>query len=116
MAVARGENEICGYNIKIIYEIAANLASSTVRVSTGNSPVLVETTLAFLSNVFGPDSLEGPHAAWGVDVTNNANTNDWRSLQNSDRLDNFFFIDLGSRPVDLTNNVSHTSFVAHETG
>jgi len=82
----------------------------------GLRPVLVETTLAFLSNVFSPDSLEGAHAAWGVDVTNNANTNNWRSLQNGDCLDNFFFIDLGSRPVDLTNNVSHTSFVAHETG
>jgi len=87
-----------------------------IRVSTCHSPVLVETTLAFLSNMFSPDSLQGAHSPWGVDITNNADTYDWRSLQNSDSLDNFFFVDLGSRSVNLTDNVSHTGFVAHETG
>uniref|UniRef100_A0A672YVB2 Uncharacterized protein n=1 Tax=Sphaeramia orbicularis TaxID=375764 RepID=A0A672YVB2_9TELE len=63
--------------------------------------ILVEATLAFITDMLSKDGLEGTQTTWGVDVTNNSNHHHGRSLHNT-------------RPVDLTDDVSHARLVAQE--
>ena len=49
-------------------------------------------------------------------VTHNADTDQWRGLDNCHGLDNLFFVDLRAGPLSLTNNVGHASFEAQKAG
>merc|ERR1719394_2351197 len=44
-------------------------------------PILVESSLTFLSNVLSPHCLEGSQSTRSVYVANNSNNNNWRSLK-----------------------------------
>uniref|UniRef100_A0A3Q1BV62 Uncharacterized protein n=1 Tax=Amphiprion ocellaris TaxID=80972 RepID=A0A3Q1BV62_AMPOC len=75
--------------------------------------ILVETTLALITDVLGKDGSQGTQATGGVDVTDNPNHDHGRSLHNGHSLNNFLLVHL-SRSVDLTDNVCHAGLVAQE--
>uniref|UniRef100_A0A671K1K6 Uncharacterized protein n=1 Tax=Sinocyclocheilus anshuiensis TaxID=1608454 RepID=A0A671K1K6_9TELE len=66
--------------------------------------VLIEATLALITNVLRKDGLERAQATRGHDISNNTHYNHGRSLHNSH-----------SRSVDLTDNVGHASLVSKES-
>uniref|UniRef100_A0A3B4VHM0 Uncharacterized protein n=1 Tax=Seriola dumerili TaxID=41447 RepID=A0A3B4VHM0_SERDU len=65
--------------------------------------LLVEPTLALVTDVLGEDGLEGTQAAGSVDVAHNSNNNHGRCLHNGHA---------GS--VDLADDVGHAGLVAQE--
>ena len=54
--------------------------------------------------MLSPDSLEGSHAAGGLDVADNADGDHWRSLDDGDCLDNLLLVVLGARAVHLVSS------------
>ena len=82
----------------------------------GVLPVLVESPLALLANMLHPDGLERAQAARRLNVTHNTDAHKRRGLQDGDRLDDLFLVDLGAGSVDLTDNVSHAGLVGEEAG
>merc|ERR1719370_1542177 len=66
---------------QIIGPLGARLGE---RLLLGLRPVLVEPPLALLANVLGPDGLEGPHAAGGLNVANDADSDHGRSTDDGD--------------------------------
>uniref|UniRef100_A0A3B3DS84 Uncharacterized protein n=1 Tax=Oryzias melastigma TaxID=30732 RepID=A0A3B3DS84_ORYME len=81
----------------------------------GLVPVLVEATLALITEVLCKDGLKGAEAARGADITNDSNHNHGGRLNDGNRLDNFLFVHL-SGSVNFTNNVGHAGLVAQEGG
>merc|ERR1711971_613462 len=77
-------------------------------------PVLVEPPLALLSNVLSPDSLECPHAARSLNVSNNADGDHGRGLDDGHGFDNLLLVVLGAGTVHLANNVGHAGLESHE--
>lgn len=66
--------------------------------------------------MLGPNSFERPHAFRSFDIAYDTNDNYWRSLQDSDCLDDLFLIHFRTRFVDLANDVRHTGLVGKEGG
>uniref|UniRef100_A0A8C1YGB8 Uncharacterized protein n=1 Tax=Cyprinus carpio TaxID=7962 RepID=A0A8C1YGB8_CYPCA len=66
--------------------------------------LLIEATLALITNVLSKDGLERAQATRGHDISNNTHYNHGRSLHNGH-----------SGSVDLTDNVGHASLVAKES-
>lgn len=62
-----------------------------------DSPVLVEPTLALVTDVLGEDGFEGTQATGGVDVTHDSDHNHRRGLDDGHGLDDFFFVHLCTR-------------------
>merc|ERR1719348_327035 len=93
---------------EIISPLGAALGESLL---LGLRPVLVEPPLGFFTDVFSPNSLESSQTAWGLNVTNNSNAHDWRSLEDCDGLHNLLLVDLGARSVHLPDDVCHASLV-----
>jgi len=60
----------------------------------GRVPVLVEASSDFLGEMLGPDGLEGPHAVRGLDVADDADDHDGRSLDDGHGLDHFLLVRL----------------------
>ena len=95
-------------------------------------PVLVEPSPEFFGEVGSPDGGEGAEAARSFNISNGANNDDWGRLHNGDGLNNLTFVHFcresatvsikefpsltGPWPLEVTNNVGHTSLVAHEGG
>lgn len=82
----------------------------------GFAPVLVESSLGLVGNVLGPDGLEGSEASWGLDVTNDTDTDHWWAIDDGDRLDDFLFVELVALSSDFSDDVGHTGFVTDESG
>merc|ERR1711899_335251 len=72
--------------------------------------------LGFVGDVSSPDSLECSKTSWSVNIGDNTGTNHWRSLDNGNWFDDFFFVHLSTRSLNVTKNVRHTSLVSDETG
>jgi len=82
----------------------------------GFGPVLVESSSDIFGEMLGPDGCQRAKSLGSVDVSNNTNGNHRRSFQDSNRFDNFFLVELRSRLIHFTKNVSATSLVGHEGG
>jgi len=107
------------------FELRVDGFSSSFRVFlsvTGESlllgfvPVLVETTLDFFRQMFSPDGGESTETTGGFNVSNNTNDDHWGSFDDGDSFDNFLLVHLGSRSVEISDNVGHTSLVTEESG
>jgi len=61
-----------------------------------------------------PNCGEGTQATWCLDVSDEANDNDWWGLNDGHCLDNLLLVQLGTRTVHIADNVGHTSLVAKE--
>merc|ERR1711935_1049309 len=79
-------------------------------------PVLVESSFGFLSNMFCPNSFQGTQSPWGFNVSDHSDAHDGRSLDDGDSFDNFLLVDLGTRSVQLPDNVGHARLVPKEAG
>ena len=79
-----------------------------------DSPVLVEAPAALLTDVLGPDGLEGAEAPGGLDVADHADGHHGRRLDDGDRLDDLLLVDLGAGAVGLAHDVGHAGLVADE--
>lgn len=79
-------------------------------------PVLVESSLALITDMLGEDGLEGSESTGGLDISNNSDSDHWGSLNDGDGFNNFLLVRPGSDPVYFTEDVRHASFVSHEGG
>lgn len=79
-----------------------------------DEPILVEATLDGLGQMFSPDGGQRAKTTGGLDISDQANDVDGRSLQDGDGFDNFVLVGLRARLVDFTEDVSHTGLVAHK--
>ena len=50
-----------------------------------------------------------------LNITNNTNYNHRRSFEDSNSFNNLLLMSLRTRTIQSTNNMSHTSFVTHES-
>jgi hypothetical protein len=82
----------------------------------GFSPVLVESSFAFIGDVFSPDGFEGSESSWGFDVSDDTNANHWWAIDDGTWLDDFFLVELVALSGNFSNDVGHTGFVSDETG
>jgi hypothetical protein len=86
-------------------------------LSLGVVPVLVETTTALVRKVLSPDSGDAAKTKRSLLVTDNTDNDHRRSLEDGNSLKDLLLVEeLAKRTVDITNNVGHTSLVAHESG
>jgi hypothetical protein len=82
----------------------------------GSVPVLVESPLELVRKVLGPNGGERSETSGGLDVTDNTNDDHGRGLDNGDSLDNLSLVHLGSRSVEVSDDVSHTGLVTKSGG
>jgi len=78
-------------------------------------PVLVEATLDLVAQVLGPDGGEGSETAGSLDVANETDGDHGRSLDDSNGLDDFLLVQLGTGTVQITDNGGHAGLVAHSS-
>ncbi len=83
-------------------------------LALGAVPVLVETTLNVVTQVFSHDSGNGTETTGSLDVTSNTTDNHGGSFNHGDGFQNFLLVHLGTRTIKIADNVSHTSLEAHE--
>jgi len=80
-------------------------------------PVLVEATLALIGQMLSPDGGDAVKTGGGVLVADNTDDDHGRSLKDGDGLEDLLLVqELAQRTVDITNDMGHTSLVAHESG
>jgi len=100
-------------------------------------PVLVEAALDLFAKVFSPDGGEGSEPTGSLDISNDTNANHlenrelsipfsmlrysrngtyWWSLNDGNCLNNLLLVHLGTWPVQVTDNSSHTSLVSESGG
>mmetsp|Transcript_22279 Transcript_22279/g.44821 ORF Transcript_22279/g.44821 Transcript_22279/m.44821 type:complete len:244 (+) Transcript_22279:559-1290(+) len=82
----------------------------------GTVPVLVEATLEVIRQVVGPHGGQGSQAVGGGDVANHTNNHHGRSLEDGHGLNSLLLVDLGTRSLNLSHDVTHTGLVADESG
>merc|ERR1711970_1124543 len=82
----------------------------------GFSPVLVESSFAFIRDVLSPDGFEGSESSWSFDVSDDTDTDHWWAIDDGTWLDNFFLVEFVTLSGDFSNDVGHTGFVSDETG
>jgi len=82
----------------------------------GLAPVLVESSLGFVTDVLGPDGLEGSEASWGFDVTDDTDADHWWGIDDGDWLDDLLLVELMALSSDFSHNVGHTGLVTDESG
>lgn len=80
----------------------------------GLVPVLVEPSSALVRQVSCPDGCEHLESLGGLDISNESDDDHWWRLHDGDSLYNLLLVELGAWPVNLGNDVGHTSLVAHE--
>ena len=86
-------------------------------VFLGNVIVLIESSDDTGWEVLSPDGRESSKSSWGINVTDHTDDLNWWGLDNGDwlndiLLDGLFTLSL----LHVSDDVSHTGFVAHEGG
>jgi len=82
----------------------------------GLAPVLIESSLGFVTDVLSPDGLEGSEASWGLDVSDNTDADHWWGIDDGDWLDDLLLVELMALSSDFSHNVGHTGLVTDESG
>merc|ERR1712063_202003 len=88
----------------------------TTSVLLGTIPVLVESAKNLLLKVRGPHSAQGTKTRRSFNVSDHTDNHDVGALDDGDGFNTFLLVHLGSRLVDITDNVGHTSLVTEESG
>lgn len=57
-------------------------------------PILVESTTAILTDVFGPNCPQGSETLGCRNITNDTNNDHWWSLQDGNSFNNFLLVNL----------------------
>ena len=94
----------------------SGIAQIALRRRAKYLPILVESSLALLSNMLSPDCLQGSETTGSLNISNHSNADNWRSLNDSTSLDDLLLVDLRARPIDIAYNMGHASLVSHEAG
>jgi len=71
-------------------------------------PVLVESSLDFISKTGSPDGLDGSWTVGGLDVTGDTNNLEWWTFNNGYWFDNFLLVDGRTWFFSFTDDMSHT--------
>jgi hypothetical protein len=77
-------------------------------------PVLVKSPFARIVQVLSPDSGQGTETTRSLNVANNTDNAHGRCFQNGNSLHHLFLVQFAARLVNVTEDVSHASLVAHE--
>jgi len=77
-------------------------------------PVLVESSLDFISKTGSPDGLDGSWTVSGLDVTGDTNNLEWWAFNDGDWFDDFLLVDGGTWFFSFTDDVSHTGLETNE--
>mmetsp|Transcript_15186 Transcript_15186/g.16890 ORF Transcript_15186/g.16890 Transcript_15186/m.16890 type:complete len:228 (+) Transcript_15186:159-842(+) len=79
-------------------------------------PVLVESSLGFISDLRSPDSGQSSQTSGSFDVSNKTDDNHGRTFDDTDTLNNFLVVQFGTGTVDFSDDVSHTGLESEESG
>jgi len=82
----------------------------------GLIPVLVESALDGVSQVSSEDRGQSAETTRSLDVTDETNCDNRRSFENGHCLNDVLLVQLGTRLVHLTHDMSHTSLETHKSG
>ena len=110
LAVLLGSGDLGGH----LVVVGVSLGVLGESLLLGLEPVLVESASALVAQVLGPDRGQSSEAVGGLNVTNETNADHRRGLQDRDGLSDLLLVQLGTGLLDITEDVSHTSLVAHE--
>lgn len=80
----------------------------------GAVPVLVEAAEALSRQVLSPHGSEGAHSVGGVDVTDDADHNHGRGLENRNGFHDFTLVHPRARLVEVAHDVSHTGLIGQK--
>jgi len=64
--------------------------------------------------VLSPHCLEGTKATRSVDIADNSDDDNWRCLKDGHSFSHLFLVTLRAWTVHLSDDMGHTSLVAHE--
>ncbi len=109
-------SQIAGDRVPLGSDFAEEPSNYEDLIAPDCLPVLVEPPLALLSDVGGPDGLEGAQAPRGVDVADDADAHHGRRLDDGHRLNDLLLVHLGAGTVGLPHDVGHAGLVADEGG
>ena len=70
-----------------------------------NIPVLVEASLAFITEMLSPNHLKWSHPSWSLNVSNYTNNHNRRCLHNGHSLNNFLLVHFYQQNVLKTINI-----------
>ena len=113
--ISKVSSESTERKLKHSLSFQRKVGAININTVTKFSPVLVEATLALDVDVLSPDGLERTEATRGLDVANHTDSNQWRSFDDGDGLDNFTGTALGSGAFDLPDDVGHTGLEAEKS-
>jgi len=82
----------------------------------GLEPVLVEATTNFIVQVLSPDGLLTAQALRRAHVADETDDDEFRALDDGDRIALFLLVHLGARLFDIADDVRHASLETHEGG
>jgi len=85
-------------------------------LALGLVPILVETALALLGEMLGPDGGQGTKTRGGLDVTDDTDDNHGGSFDDGDGLGDLLLVVAGAGLVQITGDVGHAGLESHETG
>jgi hypothetical protein len=84
-------------------------------LSLGAVPILVKSAFDFVRKMLSPNSGQRAKTIGSLHISNNTDNGHGWGLKDSHSFDSILLVQLGTRALNLTNNVSHTSLVCHKS-